>query len=238
MGRLARLLAGLAAFTIAAPHAAAQDSPPATAAVLYATQPGLKTLDGDDRGGNPFASALIEALQAPAGPLAEQLMRGTEDHSKGSQSADIGRLPAGASLSLQPGEVARALVIAFADYGSDDGLPSLPGAAFDAARVAAALEAKGYATRMVIARTREQYETELAAFAQGSAAADRALIYTTGHGVQGSEGIVLIPPEMDGPDLASGAPGAIRLSQVKATLAARQSNWLFYAGCRDNPFDW
>lgn len=205
---------------------------------VYATLPGWTAMDRDDRGGNPFASALIDTLDAPGGDLAERLLRGTLDHSDGQQGADIDALPDGAVLLPQPGETAVALVIVFADYGDDEGLVSLPGAAFDAARVGEALMRVGFATHLVVARSKAQYRAELATFALASAGADRALLYTTGHGVESGGIVYLVPPEMDGPALAQGRAQAIPLGDVERALQARRANWLFYAGCRDNPLKW
>jgi hypothetical protein len=233
VGRLIKALVALVAVAIAVP-AAAQEP----VNVVYATIRGARSLDADARGGNPFASALIDVLRQPGGDVPERLLRGTLDYSDGEQGADVDALPPDATLAPREGETARALVIVFADYGSDDGLDSLPGAAFDAARVAAALESAGYSTRMVIARSAAEYAAELVRFERVSAAVDRALIYTTGHGSEAHGTIYLLPPELDGPDIATSAPGAIKVAEVGGSLRARKANWLIYAGCRDNPFNW
>jgi len=178
---------------------------------------------------------LIDALLQPGGDLAERLLRGTLDYSGGEQGADIDNLSGHAAIMPREGERALALVMVFADYGSDDGLDSLPGAAFDAARVADALSRAGFVTRMIIARTGPEYLSELDRFGVDSANADRALIYTTGHGGEAKGSIYLLPPETDGPEIDRA--GAISIGRVRQALHAKQSNWLIYAGCRDNPFN-
>ena len=220
----------LAAVLCAIPAAAAAQAKPET---IYATQSGRYAYDADDFGGNPFASALIWSLAHPGPDQIEQLELQTGDFSGGYQVADGSRAAAGTALNPQAGETAVALVIVFADYGDRAGLPSLPGAAFDAVRVSAALSAAGYASKAVFARDAAHYRAELAAFAERSRGADRALLYTTGHGTEPAKGeIYLLPPDRDrieAPTLAH----TIELGQVAQAVNARKTNLLLYAGCRE-----
>lgn len=208
-------------------------APAAPTHTLYATQSGGYAYDADAFGGNPFASALIEVLASPGPDQIEQIELQTGDYSGGYQVADGSGVPAGIGLSPAQGESAVALVVVFADYGDPQGLVSLPGAAFDASRVAASLESVGYDTRVVVASDAQEYRGALRAFAERSVGADRALLYTTGHGTEPARGEVnLLPPDFDrleDPPLSQ----AIRLNEVGTALRARKVNLLLYAGCRE-----
>ena len=72
---------------------------------FYASQPGRPTLDEGDGGGNPFASALVELLNAPALDLA-QLQSGivdvTRTKSRGFQRPDIKPAVTKANWTLLP----------------------------------------------------------------------------------------------------------------------------------------
>ena len=222
------LIAALTVF-FAAPLAAA---PPAT--LVYATQGGTPAFDGDPSGGNPFATAFIQALGEGAGDDRATLTERTLANSGGGQRPDLGGAPA--MLELRPSGTAVALVIVFADYGDDQGLASLPGAAFDAARVSAALKRAGYDAALAVVDSRAEYLDRLAAFARHSGTADEALLYTTGHGMEAGGTVWLIPPEFDPNDRAVALePRAIRVAGLGGQLAAKKRNQVFYAGCRDNP---
>ncbi len=227
---LADIRLALIAALLAAPALAAEAAPTHT---LYATQSGGLAYDADELGGNPFASAVIWALAHPGPDQIEQLELQTGDYSGGYQVADGSGLPAGVGLNPSDGEAAVALVVVFADYGDPQGLASLPGAAFDAGRIAAALGAAGYDTKMVVANDAQDYRSALHAFAGRSMKADRALLYTTGHGTEPARGeTYLLPPDFDrlsNPALSE----AIRLEEVGRALRARAVNLLLYAGCRE-----
>ena len=201
--------------------------------IILATQPGLPAYDRDAFGGNPFATALIAALADPAvdglATLAEQTVR----HSDALQHADFGGAGEDARLVPEPGEAALALVIVFADYGDYDGLESLPGVAFDAHRVADALAGAGYGVTTLIARDAGEYLAALDAFARTADEADRALVYTTGHGVEVDGTLYLIPPEAERAPAMLAA--ALRLEDIRARLDGPGARLLLYAGCRDNP---
>lgn len=86
---------------------------------------------------------------------------------------------------------------------------------------------------MVVAASAQEYRTALAAFADRSHGAERALLYTTGHGTEPARSeTYLLPPDLDrvdDPPLSE----AIGLEEVGRTLRARSINLLLYAGCRE-----
>ena len=226
---LAAVLAGVAVLITGSVHATA----PAT--TIYATQSGKPAFDGDDFGGNPFASAFIAALGEDAGDDRATLVETTMAQSGGEQQPDLGQAAGG--LELVPKGRAVALVIAFADYGdASDGFGSLPGAAFDATRVRAALSRAGYRAKLAVVANREDYLARVARFARDARRADGAVLYTTGHGMEVAGETWLIPPGFDASDRVTPlGERAIRVSSLRGWLGARTSNLIAYAGCRDNP---
>ena len=215
-------------------------APPAS--VFHASQSGQRTLDVGEGGGNPFASALIEALRTPRLELARlpQLMAGlTDDKSAGRQQADGPRTVAVPDWQLAraaAGERRVALVIVVSDY-SKGGANSLPGAARDAERVTAALQAAGFATTKVVDAAQPAFRAALARFSRDSTNADAAVLYTTGHGAEVDGRVHLLfgdyPINAGAKDLAR---HAMRLSDIAKAPRARRVNLVFYGGCRDNPF--
>lgn len=209
---------------------------------FFGTQPGGKTLDQGEGGGNPFASALIELLsrkELTLAGLAKELVELTERKSGGRQHPDV---PPAASLeSLRilpkpPLESRVALVLVFSDYSASVGATSLPGAAHDADRLTRALTLAGFDTQTNIDPKREQLGEILDGWAERSSAADLALLYTTGHGVEVDATIHLLPGDF--PVLRGNAAideYAIPLHALSCNLRAKRTNLLFYAGCRDNP---
>lgn len=156
----------------------------------------------------------------------------TGDLSGGYQIADASHMGA-LRLRKAEGEQAVALVAVFADYGGSEGLPSLPGAAFDAVRVADALMDAGYLEVMSVPRNAEEYRTELTEFADTSARFDRALIYTTFHGISPDDRTLLLPPEIDAIANAE-LSDVIGLDEVGQSLRATTTNPSLYAGCRED----
>lgn len=230
MGRLAGLFFPLA-LGLASPALIAGAPPPAT--LVYAAQPGRQAFDGDAHGGNPFATAVVASLSRGKGDDRTEIVEATLANSGGGQRPQTPSTP----LELAPQGQAIALIIVFADYGDDaDGLASLPGAAFDAARVHRAAQRAGYRATFAVVTNRADYLDSLARFYSASRRADVALLYTTGHGfgVRGSSWI--IPPDF--PVTAPGAnwrERAIEVESLGAGLRARRANIVAYAGCRDNP---
>jgi uncharacterized caspase-like protein len=78
---------------------------------------------------------------------------------------------------------------------------------------------------------------KLAEFRSRSIESDAAVIYTTGHGVEVEGTVYLMPgdyPVTEG-DTAL-RQQALPVTEIAASLKAKQVNLLFYGGCRDNPF--
>lgn len=208
---------------------------------LWATRSGLETLDGADGSGNPFATALVEAIADPALDLVgacTSIQTITERLSGGAMHPEVVGLEHAPPwrFSEQEGEKREALVMIFSDYSASDSAPQLPGAARDGARVSAAFRAAGFATRLEANPTRATLPSILAAFAGRSARADVAALYVTGHGVEhGGVQYVLFGDH----DVAAGAAGlarAQRWDEVAPTARARKLNLTVWAGCRNDPF--
>lgn len=207
--------------------------------VFHASASGYQTLDEGEGGGNPFASALVEALGAPLllSELPALLQRLTAAKSQGFQAADVPRSVPG-SFALVParsGERRIALVMVVADYAASGGAQSLPGARQDADRIAAALQRAGFHTEKVLDPA---LAAMLAEFRELSRQADAAVIYTTGHGVEVGGTVFLLPGDYPVAERGAALSGkALSLPEIAGGLGARHANLVFYGGCRDNPFE-
>jgi hypothetical protein len=210
---------------------------------FYASSVGRATLDQGEGGGNPFASALIESLardRLTLRVLTEDMADLTVSKSRGFQRPD---LPSAVNLPdfpIKPKHSTQlyvALVLVFSDYSASGGAASLPGAKYDAYRVAAALKGVGFETQRLIDPTREHLGTLLQAFASRSGSAEMALIYATGHGAHVAGETFLLPgdyPLLDqGLSLES---YALRVSELASVTRAKHLNLVCYGGCRNNPF--
>lgn len=209
--------------------------------LFHASMPGRQTLDQGEGGGNPFASALIEALRTPLAlsDLPSKLRQQTAAKSRGFQAADV---PASvsSSYSLVParsGEKRIALVMVVSDYAASGGAQSLPGAKHDADRIAVALQRAGFQTELAFDLDLGAMRAKLTEFGAHSRRADAAVIYTTGHGVEVDGTVFLIPGDYQ---IAEGNAAlsrrALPLPEIARSLGAKQVNLVFYGGCRDNPF--
>lgn len=226
-----------------ASSAAQRDASPPGAVVFYASQSGKPTYDAAEGGGNPFASAFIELIEqdvAQFDDFARRLAELTKAKSgdrqiverRGSASADVS--PA-ASRWRTGSRVA--LVIVNSDYADSQGAQSLPGARHDADRVANALSRAGFATRTVIDARLADFKAALAEFERRSRKADVAVIYTTGHGVEVGGAVHLLMGNFPVPKGAAALPThAVKLAAIAEAAKARRANFVFYGGCRDNPF--
>ena len=211
----------------------------------FATSAGALAYDGlDGTPGNPFATALLAALAQQHLPMSESLAvmaRVTRLASQGRQKPDLAALAGEASLQgwrlCEPAERRTALVLAFADYPRFSRTPPLPGALHDALRVSAGMRAAGWNTSLSLDPPADHLSAILDGFADTTATADAAMIYTTGHGFQRDGAIRLLPS-----DYAAGSADAelvaqsVPLLRLASALGARTANLLFYAGCRDDPF--
>lgn len=211
---------------------------------FYAAARGGTTLDEGEGGGNPFASAFVELLdtnELTLGALGTRLAALTEHKSGGWQRPDLPALAELASWRIIPkrvAEVRQALVIVFSDYSASGGMQSLPGAQRDAHRVAVALQRAAFDTRTIVDPTREALREILTDFATQSAVSEVALLYTTGHGVDVGGTVYLLPGDYPIAEGARPLPTlAVRLADIAAALRAKRANLVFYAGCRDDPFE-
>lgn len=209
--------------------------------VFYASMPGQQTLDRGEGGGNPFASALIEALEAPliVSDLPLKLRQLTAAKSRGFQSADV-PAPVSSNYSLVParsGEERIALVMVVSNYAASGGAPSLPGARHDADRMAKALQRAGFQAEQALDLDLQAMRAKLAEFGERAQRADAAVIYTTGHGVEVDGTVFLLPGDYPISERNSAlSRRALPLPEIARSLRAKQLNMVFYGGCRDNPF--
>ena len=228
-------LAGLAATPIGGAFAQPIATPPL---VFHAGQPGRLTTDRDRLGGNPFASALVDVLKLSPLTLetfAGRMAAANAGYSGGWQQLDPPRrLPDPFRRLDAPGKRA-ALVLINADY-SRSGTYSLPGAAFDALRVPAALTAAGYETTLVLDADGAGARRALDAFAVQSEAAETALIYVGGHGMQKGRTVHWLLGDYPAAEAKWLPTHAIPLDEIGRGARARSLNLVLYASCRDDPF--
>lgn len=203
---------------------------------LYASRSGRPTYDQDLRGGNPFATALVDLLPArkelTLGDFSSQLIELTATNSRGRQHAEIVGSPEMAELSFLPkpaDETWVALVVVFANYAQSNASPSLPGAAFDAKRISEALTRAGFQVTNLVDADEVALMRTLQGFGKRTMTAHVALIYTTGHGVE-SNGVaqILLPYERTG-----NAASSLPVTEFAKHIQAKRANLIFYAACRN-----
>ncbi len=233
------ILVAVPIFSAAKPRAESSAPPPQ---IFYASSSGKVTLDQGEGGGNPFASALIELLghaELGFGDFANQLKELTSKKSGGRQNPDVPSQLQTVDWKLAPkaaGERRIAIVFVFSDYSSG-GARSLPGAKRDAGRVSEALKNAGFETATVVDPNRSSLKEELAAFARRSLDSDVALIYTTGHGVEVSGNVYLLPGDYPIAQRAAAlSEYGLQVAEIAAVPRAKRANLVLYGGCRDNPF--
>ena len=213
-----------------------------SAPIMFATRPGGTTIDRDEFGGNPFATALIELHTA--GPvslrqLPRRLRALTLQGSQGHQDPQWTNWPARVSWSLQrqPGlwqEKRCALVLIVSDY-TVSGRGSLKGAANDERRVAGMFASNGFTVFQGVAPSRSALLSALINFSRVARTQDAAVIYCTGHGMERSRTTYLLPgdyPFEGGYGAAQLNARAISLDRIAAACRARKHNLVFFAGCR------
>lgn len=189
-----RVLSGLFVLVALANVTWAQADP----LIYQATTSGRQALDQDAKGGNPFASALIDTLAHSGTNLVElssSLQRLTHHYRKGQQTPQVPELSGAPLWKVAPAETGEqriALVLVVSNY-ERVGVQSLPGAKFDAERIASTLRQAGFATELALDLGREAAMRRLADFAEASKTKDAAVIYTTGHGVEVGGTVYLIP---------------------------------------------
>lgn len=236
--RIGLLLAAL----LFAAGGTAQASDIAPTVLITSVAPGEEAMDRDAFGGNPLASALVKVAQDRQTPFRDalpRLLELTAAYSDELHHPVAGALPDdGWRLgAAAPGERRVALVAVFAEYRLDTQLPSLPGAAFDAVRIARALRSAGFATEMVVALDGAELRAALDRHSRQAADADTSLIYVTGHGVEHRGRIALLPGDYPAREGAAALPTrAIMLDEIAGAGRALRRNLLFYGGCRNDPF--
>jgi hypothetical protein len=231
-------VAGLAAIAGAS---VAQSSPePASPLIYYGGAPARLTIDRDDQGGNPLASALIDVLRKQPLTLAQfgpELAAATARHARGWQLVETPKkLPDPNWVVASDAKQARvALVLINSTYTAPN-VESLPGARHDATRLPAALEAAGFHTTLLLDADDDAVRQALRDFAASSESADTALIFLGGHGVQHRRIVYWMMrdyPERDPKWLAT---HALPVTEVGQAARARGANLILYGGCRDDPF--
>ena len=228
-------------------HPRNQQSSPAPL-VYYATGSGGTTLDTGDGGGNPFASALIEAAGEKTlrlRNLATRLKKLTAAMSQGHQVTECRgdtHLPDWqfSENSHLKREERDALVLVVSDYSSSGTDMSLIGAARDERRIAAMLAQYGFSVDQGIGPRRHELIRAIASFRTRSRGADIAIIYATGHGVECDGMVYLLPgdyPIHEGFEKALLRNRAVSVTRIINAASANAQNIVFFAGCRSHVSD-
>lgn len=203
-------------------------------------------MDGAEGGGNPFASALIEAaddVQLQLCDLGARLREGTADKSEGLQVVECLGHPRLPAWTMNQGfgpvrERRDALLLVVSDYSEMGPHLSLGGAARDERRVAAMLARHGFSVEQGVGPRRRELVAALVAFGRRSQRSDLAVIYSTGHAVE-LEGVVhLLPgdyPRQDGFGVHNLRRHAISVPRIVDAASAEDQNIVFFAGCRTHP---
>ena len=217
---------------------ARSESKPAAPVVFYASQSGRSTLDQGEGGGNPFASALIELLERPSLTYAEfrnDLIALTKEKSRGFQEPDSSMSVDSTQWRMKPISASAkrvALVFVYSNYGNS-GVTSLPGAKRDLVRVAGALKSAGFDVQTVIDPTQNDLRGALDTLSRRSQNAEAAVIYLTGHGLEHSGQVYLMPndyPFEEGSKRLSEL--AVHVPSLVGYLKARSANLVLFGGCR------
>ncbi len=210
--------------------------------VIYATRPGGTTLDQDEFGGNPFATALIELSQRKGLKLRRllpALRQLTLDRSAGLQTPTWERLPSDIrwAFPLPPGkrkERRIALVLVVSEYASP-ATPRLLGAAHDERRISSMLAGHGFSVVQGVAPHRLAMLLAVRSFARRSKGFDVAIVYSTGHGVERGNHVYLVPgdyPFQHGYSTTSLRRHAVSVGRIASACRAGAMNITFFAGCR------
>lgn len=211
--------------------------------ICYATRSGGSTLDADDAGGNPFASALIEAACEPGLQLRNLPMRLhelTATKSDGHQFTEVFGHSKLQDWSFHDAigertERREALVLVVSDYSKCDSGGSLNGAALDERRIAAMLAQCGFSVVQGVAPTRAALTQALASFGDRSKRSEIGVIYSTGHGLELDGEVYLVPGDYpDGAGYGSTLlkRHAVSVAEMTNAACASRQNLIFFAGCR------
>ena len=209
---------------------------------FWATHTGGRTFDAPDGLGNPFATALIEAMANPALDLGEASAAVTQRTSaltNGFQTVETPGLSSAPAWRFKP-VVARerriALIVTFYAYNTTPEWEPLPGAKADGVRVEHAFADAGFQTRLVTNPSRDALALELADFARRSGRADVAAIYCTGHGMEW-QGVQYVMPcdHTFYPDGVASLVRAEKWEDIAVAACGRRLNLTIWAGCREYP---
>ena len=210
--------------------------------VVYATCPGGKTIDQDEFGGNPFATALLDVSERPNLPLRRLLpaLRSlTLERSARFQNPTWDLSPDATpwKFPLEPGsrnEARIALVLVVSDYSASQA-PALAGAANDERRVSAMFARHGFTVTQGVTPTRVQMLVALREFSRRTTSSEVAVIYSTGHGVETGGHTYILPgdyPIRLGYSAQLLRAHAVPVSQLAKACRANGVNLAFFAGCR------
>jgi TPR repeat protein len=168
-------------------------------------------------------AALQQAAPAPVQPRLDDAP---------SMRAPAASVPTHASIAA---ERRVALVIGNSAYQA---VPRLANPANDAAQVAAALKANGFASvRTVNDATRANLISALSAFQREADNSDWAVIYYAGHGIEISGANYLIPVDAKLRDDRDVQDEAVPMNRaLDAVASARKLKLVMLDACRDNPF--
>jgi hypothetical protein len=235
-----RTFLSLLGASLAAPAIAQSTPTPAAPLIYYGGAAARLTMDRDDQGGNPLASALIDVLRKQPLTLAEfgpELAGATAHHAGGWQMVEAPKkLPDPKWTLAADGKQTRVALVLINSRYTAPNVESLPGARFDAKRLPAALEAAGFHTTLLLDADDDAVRQALKDFALSSAGADVSLIFLGGHGVQHRRVVYWMLrdyPERDAKFLAT---HALAVSEIGRAARARSANLVLYGGCRDDPF--
>lgn len=211
--------------------------------MVTATRSGEIAMDRDSAGGNPFATALIKAMDEK--PKTMSGLRGllskiTKKQSGGHHSPDFPRFAVNGPVpfSSESKKASRiAMILVYSDY-SDSDMPTLLGAKFDFKRLREAFTKNGFDCWVLLDPTMDQVTTKLTAFRKRSNQYEFSIMYVTGHGAEVDGQIHLFPSSFNISDgVKALRKKSLNINDLQNHLNARKGNILFYGGCRDNPFD-
>jgi hypothetical protein len=208
--------------------------------IYYGGLPARLTMDRDNQGGNPLASALIDVLRKQPLTLAEfgpELAGATARHAGGWQLVEAPKkLPDPKWTLAADGRQTRVALVLINSRYTAPNVQSLPGARFDARRLPAALEAAGFHTTLLLDADDDAVRQALKDFAINSASADASLIFLGGHGVQHRRVVYWMMRDYPERDARWLPTHALSVAEIGAAARARSANLILYGGCRDDPF--
>ena len=215
--------------------------------VCFATQSGGTTLDRDQEGGNPFATALIRfsslfdvKIDEFQDKLDELTVEISHNHQKpewiGAELSQDWRIQ---KPKIGSKERRTALVLVVSDY-TDSARGTLKGAAWDELRISAMLARHGFSVTQGVGSSRQAILCALDEFSKVSSNSDISIIYATGHGYEAGNNVYLIPGDYP-MNNAFGAielnQDAITISKIVSSCSAKNMNLVFFAGCRTKAED-